>query len=285
MMTARIFRFPANREFLYKRPQFKQTSAVARWNFAFFDSWVRFDSPEAHPTTMRKLSTFLENPFDDPGISIAELLAFTTDHLQRMIANNASGELTARITATTTAYQLVADCVTDDTTKLALRMARNLAKKNFRDHTLLSGVERIEAGLISAYADSASVLLEALPKGRSIFSTCRDDELAIHLSTLHAAVTTRAADLAPAIVTLSNGLKTQWTNILAACAETSGAKTTTQEGKKLARQDLQLMLFLNLNKLGQMFPRQPEKLPLYMQEHLLRNRASSSGEEAPIPTP
>jgi hypothetical protein len=258
---------------------------MARWNFAFFDSGVRFDSPDAHPTTMRKLSTFLENPFDDPGISIAELLAFTTDHLQRMIANNASGELTARITATTSSYQLVADCVSDDETKLALRMARNLAKKNFRDDTLLGGVERIEAGLISAYADSATVLMEALPKGRTIFRTCRDDELVIHLSTLHTAVTAHAADLAPAIVTLANGLKAQWTSIVAACAETTGAKTTTQEGKKLARQNLQLMLFLNLNKLGQMFPRQPEKLPLYMQEHLLRDRVSGGEEEEQPPAP
>ncbi|MCX6840604.1 MAG: hypothetical protein NTX35_22720, partial [Verrucomicrobia bacterium] len=64
-------------------------------------------------------------------------------------------------------------------------------------------------------------------------------------------------------------------------AETTGAKTTTQEGKKLARQDLQLILFLNLNKLGQMFPRQPEKLPLYMQEHLLRDSVSGGDEVVP----
>jgi hypothetical protein len=147
------------------------------------------------------------------------------------------------------------------------------------------GEAYFNSGLISAYADSATVLLEALPKGRTIFRTCRDDELAIHISTLHTAVTAHAADLAPAIVTLANSLKTQWTSIVAACAETTGAKTTTQEGKKLARQDLQLMLFLNLNKLGQMFPRQPEKLHLYMQEHLLRDRPSGSGDEEPPPAP
>lgn len=254
---------------------------MARWNFAFFDSGVRFDSPDPHPTTMRKLSTFLENPFDDPGISIAELLAFTTDHLQRMIANNPSGELTARITATTSAYQLVADCVSDDETKLALRKARNLAKKNFRLDTLLSGVERVEGGIKSAYADSSLVLMEALPTGRSIFGSCRDDQLAIHLNTLHAAVTAHAADLAPAIVTLTNTLQAQWTSILNACQETTGDKTSTQEGKKQARYNLQLMLFLNLHKLGEMFPRQPEKLPLYMQEHLLRDRVSGGDEEEP----
>lgn len=257
---------------------------MARWNFAFFDSGVRFDSPDAHPTTMRKLSTYLENPFDDPGISVAELLAFTTDHLQRMIANNPSGELTARITATTSAYQLVSDCVGDDATKLGLRKARNQAKTTFRRETVISGVTRVEAGLISAYPDSTGVLLEAMPSGRGVFGACRDDELATHLSTLHTAVTAHAADLAPAIVTLAGSLKTQWQSILSACEESTGAKTTTQEGKKLARQNLQHMLFLNLNKLAEMFARQPEKLALYMQEHLLRDRTPRSEEPEP-PTP
>ena len=85
--------------------------------------------PDAQPSsTMRNLSRFLDNPFDDKDISVAELLAFTTDHLQRMIANNSGGELSARITATTSSLELVADCVTDDQTKLGLRKARKLAK-------------------------------------------------------------------------------------------------------------------------------------------------------------
>lgn len=258
---------------------------MARWNFATFDSGVRFDSPDAHPTTMKRLTFYLENPFDDPGISKAELLAFTTDHLQRMIANNESGELTARITATTSSYQQVCGCLSDDGSKLGLRMARNQAKKTFRDETLRRSVERIEGGINSAYPDSTLVLLEALPNGRTVFNTCRDDEVAAHIAVLHTAVTAHAADLAPAIVTLAGTLVSQWTAILDACGETTGQKTATENDMRLARQDLQLMLFLNLNKLGEMFPRQPEKLSLYMQQHLLENRSSSEEEEEPAPEP
>jgi hypothetical protein len=36
------------------------------------------------------------------------------------------------------------------------------------------------------------------------------------------------------------------------------------------------MLLLNLNKLGQMFPRQPEKTPLYIQEQLRRDHPSTA---------
>ncbi|MBL9184161.1 MAG: hypothetical protein JNN17_18600 [Verrucomicrobiaceae bacterium] len=43
------------------------------------------------------------------------------------------------------------------------------------------------------------------------------------------------------------------------------------------------MLFLCLLKLAAMFPRQPEKLNLYMQQHLLEN--PSLPEEPPPPAP
>ena len=57
------------------------------------------------------------------------------------------------------------------------------------------------------------------------------------------------------------------------------------DGKKLARESLQLMLFLNLLKLAEMFPRQPEKLALYMQQHLLENPESPGEPEPPVPPP
>ena len=46
------------------------------------------------------------------------------------------------------------------------------------------------------------------------------------------------------------------------------------------------MLFLCLLKLASMFPRQPEKLSLYMQQHLLENPSSpEEPEPPPAPTP
>jgi hypothetical protein len=237
---------------------------------------------------MRDLTSFLRNPFDDPKISIVRLVAFTTDHLQRMSANNAGGELTARITATTSALGLVTDCSTDDQVRLGLRKARKRAKSNFRAQTLPPAVARVEAGLIAAYGSASPVLLEALPKGRSIFNTCRDDEVERHLQTLLAVVTARAADLPPAIVTLATTLKTDWEAVHSASESSTGAKTSTEQSKRQARENLQFMLFLNLLKLGEMFPRQPERLSLHMQQHLLEIPGSAADEEeppAPTPTP
>ena len=257
---------------------------MARFGFAFFDSGVRFDQPDAHPTSMRTLASFLENPFDDDGISIAELIAFTTDHLQRMSANNAGGELSTRIAATTSSLAVVEDCVTDDQGRLGVRMARKQAKDDFREQ-IPTEVKRIEAGFIAAFGADSPILLEALPQGRTIFQTCRDDQVEVHLQTLLDAATTHQADLAPATLTQATTLKNNWVAIYQASEASTGAKTVTQEGKRLARENLQLMLFLNLLKLAEMFPRQPEKLSLYMMQHLLENPSSTPPPTPPTPPP
>ena len=255
---------------------------MARWNFAFFDSGVRWDSPDAHPTTRRTHSTFLENPFDDDGISMPELVAFTTDHLHRMSANNAGGELATRIAATLSALSQVEDFISDDQSRLGIRKARKLSKDNFREQ-IPTEVKRIEAGFIAAFGADSPVILEALPEGRTVFQSCRDDQVEGHLQTLLTAATTHQASLAPATLTQATSLKTNWGTIYTASESSTGGKTTTQDGKKLARENLQLMLYLNLVKLMEMFPRQPEKLPLYMMQHLLENPSSPEEPEPPAP--
>ncbi len=257
---------------------------MARFDFSFFDSGARFDTPDANPSsTMRNLAHFLDNPFDDRQISEAELAAFTTDHLERFIANNTNNELTARITATQSAFDLFADCVTDNDAKLAIRKARKLAKKNYREITIPRDVARIEGAFVSAYGEDSPILLEAFPNGRSIFQTCQDDEVEAKLEVLRLAVTAHQADLVPAIVTLAAALKTNWLTVYAASEASTGGTSTTQDGKKMARDNLQLMLYLNLVKLMEMFPRQPEKMKIYMQQHLLENPTSTEEPQPPAP--
>jgi len=231
---------------------------------------------------MRRLSYYLENPFDDPNISIAELLAFTTDHLQRMIANNSGGGLSVRITATSNSLGVLEDCVTDDQTKLGLRRSRKMAKDTFRKH-LLENVAKIAAVVVAHYGPNAPEVVECCPSGRSIFGDCRDDQVEGHLQTLVNGVTAHQADLGAQVVTNATALKAAWVTVHDASEGATGSKTATEAGKKAARDNLQLMLFLTLNKLMEMFPRQPEKLALYMQQSLLENPASPEEPTPPAP--
>ena len=257
---------------------------MARFDFAFFDSGARWDAPDAHPTTMRTLSRFLENPFDDDKISLAELLSFSTDHLQRMIANNAGGELAGRITATTSALDLVANCATDDETKLALRKARKQAKDAFRAG-LADKVAKIAGAVTAKYGQDSPEMTECFPLGRTVFSSSTDDQLKNHLQTLLNGVTAHAADLGAPLEAEAAALLAGWMAAYSASEAATGAKTTTQEGKKLARENLQLMLMLNLLKVAEMFARQPEKLALYMQQSLLEDHPQQPAPPAPPAPP
>ena len=232
---------------------------------------------------MKRLTTYLENPFDDYTISMAELLAFSTDHSARLIANNSNGQFDDLIAALSAALAQVEEYVTDDQSLLGIRKARKAAKDNYRETTIPAEVKRIEAGIIAAFGADSPILLEALPSGRSIFQSCRDDQMATHLQTLLNAVTRHQASLAPSALTQATTLRNNWTTLYQASESSTGNKSVTQLGKKEARQALQLQLFLNLLKLGSLFPRQPEILSTYMQQHLLENPTSPADPEPTEP--
>ena len=231
---------------------------------------------------MRNLSRFLENPFDDPTLGIVRLIAFTTDHVQRMIANNQSGELSARITATNSSLTLVVDCVVDDQTHLGIRKARKQSKDEFRAN-LPAAVAKLMAAVEAEFGPDSPPVVECVPSGRTVFSICRDDEVSGHLQTLINGITAHQAQLGAPLVTKATNLKATWVLAYQASEHSSGEKTTSEQGKRFARENLQLMLYLNLVKLMEMFPRQPEKLALYMQQSLLE--VPGGEEEEPPPAP
>jgi len=258
---------------------------MAYWGYAFFDSGVRFDAPNEIPiTSMRTLSRFLEVPFDDPNISLDELTAFTTDHLERIIAMNPNGEWDARIAATQAALGLLEDCTSDDGAKLALRKARKMAKESYREQ-LAKKVAMIHAVVVAKFGPDSTQLAECFPQGRSAFTKATDDRVDNHLEILITGLTAHQAELGAQVVTDATTLKTGWDAVYTASESSTGARAQTQEGKRMARENLQLMLFLNLLKIAEMFPRQPQKLALYMQQSLLEDHPISQPEPPQPPTP
>lgn len=233
---------------------------------------------------MRTLSRFFEVPFDDPNVSLAELVAFSTDHVARMIANNANSELDARITATQSSLALVMSCAGDHETKLAIRKARKAAKNAFRA-TLPREIGKVYGMVSGHYGEGAPEVIECFPHGRTIFGDCTDDMLATHLQTMVDGVTAHQADLGAPLVAQATALKAAWMTVYGQSEEASGDVSTPQQGKKLARENLQLMLFLNLAKLMEMFPRQPEMCAVYMTQSLLEDHPQEEEEPPPSPPP
>ena len=123
------------------------------------------------------------NPFDDEKISFTEVLNYASVHLQRMVSNNPGALLNPRITATTTALNGLEGGVSDDMTKLALQKAKTEVKESFR--TALPGhIVKIYAAVVAAFGVDAPQIMECFPQGRTIFNTCRDEQLNNHLQQL-----------------------------------------------------------------------------------------------------
>jgi len=246
------------------------------------------DEPDAvnviiKKTHMRDLHIWLINPFDDPNISMAELLAFTSDHLQRMTANPLP-VLTARIAATNTALGNVSGAFTDDDTTLGLRKARKLAKNDYRD-ALPAKVGKLAVAVENQFGEKSAQFVQCFPHGRSIFSSTTDEALENNLQTLINGVTALTPPLAAQVGTDATALLAGWTAVFTPSESASGAKTNTIAAKNTTRGALQLELFKNLLTLALNFPRQPEQLDLYMQQSLLQPHTQSPATPTPTPTP
>ncbi len=217
---------------------------------------------------MRTLYNFGIIPFDDPGISVNEIIGFTTDHLQRAEANNEDGRLDLRIANTTTALNNLLETIADDDLQLGHRKSVKLAKAQFREE-MMDEVRRIAGRVTGEYGKPSPEFTDIFPKGLTIFTRTPDDRLYSHLETMVTGVSLREAALGATTVQMATDLRDSWATTYAASEIASGEKTHTEAEKRAAREDLQLELFLNLQTIIMLYPRQPEVIGLFMQQYLL----------------
>jgi hypothetical protein len=256
---------------------------MARWGH-FRYGQAHYDEPEnlfvkIKPTHMRDLHTWPTNPFDDPSISLPNLLAYTSDHLTKMTDKNTGGFLTARITATTTAFAGVNTAAQTDANKGGERKTATGAKTAYRD-TITAGADQIYQALIVKYGKKSITLKTFFPEGLTGFNRKRDDEMGNALSSLVTELTNHQADVGAPLVAQATALRDGWNAVYTPSEASSGAKDTSIDTKNTARAALQLELFKNLLTISLQFPRQPEIVDVYMQPSLL-----SPHNPAPTPTP
>lgn len=237
---------------------------------------------------MIRLTRFIRNPFDHRGISVNEMSAYTTDHLQRMIANNPGGLLTARITATTSTFGLFQDAFAEDLGSLGVRMASVQMKNNFRSD-LPGALENLLFKIGAQYGGNSAQLTTCFPQGRTVITKATDDQVKPHLDNF----VTRLGTLIPAIQagTLADAeaLRDTWVSVYNACEASTGAKTSTEAAKRNARFALATDLYLNVIEICRLWPREEDKIPLYTRQSLLEDHPAGGDdedeEEEPEPPP
>ncbi len=233
---------------------------------------------------MMDLHKYITNPFNDPNISMDELVAFSTDHLAKLIANNPAAVFAARIAATNTALTAVGNAFTDDKTKLALRKSKNQAKDNFRN-ALPPAIGKIYGAVAAQFGEDSAQMTECFPQGRSVFGDCTDGALAGELETLINGVSDYQAQLGAPVLTAATALLMGWNAVFQPSETATGNKATTQAAKNAARAALQLELYKNLLTIGLNFPDQPDHLETYMQQSLLAPHTQSPATPPPPAPP
>lgn len=203
---------------------------------------------------------------------MAELMAFSTDHLGRLRARNGAGEFAEPVAALESALAGLNASMVNDLSNLGLRVASKRMKRDFRRKVLPGELERVAASLVAWVEGGRSARQRAFPQGRTIFRTCADDHLRAHLRVVDEVVREHAAALPLVIVELSAGLLAQWQVIYSGSESSTGAKAAAEVAQREARAVLQGVLFDNLLLLARRYAREPGRLADFMQESLLRDR-------------
>lgn len=260
---------------------------------AYYDTDAHYDDPQVHydefstinhltQGTQMDLRKYFLNRFLDEKISFTELLKYAARHLARLVATNPGGFLDARIAATSAALAPVEACVTDVAVKDGLSKAKTQIKADFRA-ALPEKIRKIHAAVVAAYGDPSPELTECFPEGRSIFTTCRDEQLDNKLGALVTAITPKQAQVGATAVTSATNLKTTWTSLYAAQDSAMGARSASAEQRDADKATLQRELFRNVLFIAFTYPGEVDKCDLYCPQQYLEN--PDAPDEAPTPPP
>jgi hypothetical protein len=221
---------------------------------------------------MTNINVYFTNPLAADDVAFTRLLTFGARSLGRMSINNPGNVLDARIAAVTGALAGAESGVSDVGTKAAIKSTKTLVKNNFRDG-LQATIRRIHGAVVGAYGDPSPELNDCFPNGRTVFQSCRDEELDNRLDQLVNCITPLQAQVGATIVGLATTAKTQWTTIYGAQGSAKDVHELTTEASAEARVSLEHELYLSILFVAQQFPGDIVKCDYYFPQQLLRRPA------------
>jgi hypothetical protein len=251
-----------------------------------FDALLRLDAAEpGTPNTshgrkhrMQNLQEYFVIPFADSNLALTRLLTFGARSLGRLSKNNPGNVFDAIIASTTTVLANTESGVTDLGAKAALKVAKTEVKTGARE-SLTPVIRRIYGAVAGVYGDPSPELTECFPQGRTIFRTCKDEELNNKLGQLVAALANKTVDAG--IKTLAQAQLTNWNAIFSAQGEAKDDVELTADARDAKRAALALQLYKNVLTVALHFPGDFTKCDYYFpQQYLRRPTAPSTPDQA-----
>jgi hypothetical protein len=241
-----------------------------------FDMSLRLDAvdPVLTPTInhrrkhrMQNLQDYFVIAFADPNLAFTRLLTFGARSLGRLSKNNPANVFDDIIAATTTALSNAESGVTDLGAKAAIKLAKTEVKDNFRE-ALSPTIRRIQGSVTGVYGDPSPELTECFPQGRTVFHTCKDEELNNKLGQLVACLANKTVEAD--IKTLAQAQLTNWNAIYTAQGEAKDDVEVTAESQDAKRAALALQLYKNVLTVALEYPGDFAKCDYYFPQQYLR---------------
>lgn len=225
---------------------------------------------------MINLERLFDGFFSEPQISLSELSNYAHVSIDRMTAVNPGAVFGPRITATQVALAAVEAKTTDTGVKTGIQKGKTLNKNNQRK-AIPGQLAKVHATVIAKYGKDSAEMLECFPKGLSIFSTCRDEQMENELQITLAGITAHQADLGAEVVGVLGAILSAW---ISTYALQGGAKSQAKaSGGDLGTLRAALELECQKNALftALTFPLDGVKGMYYLPQELLRNAKAPAG--------
>lgn len=226
---------------------------------------------------MFNFERFFEGFFDNPQISLTELVKYATTSISRMTAVNPGAVFATRITPTQVALAALEAKTTDSGVKSAVRKGATRNKDEFRE-ALPGHMSKIHGKVVGEYGKDSAELLQCFPKGLTVFTTCRDEQLENEMQVTHAGLTAFQATLGVTVVNHLGGLISEW---ISTYALQGGAKATAKSASAqdlpALRKALELELHKNVFFVALTFPLDKAKGMYYLPQEELRNAKAPVG--------
>ncbi len=204
--------------------------------------------------------------FDDPAFSVAEILAFSDDHLGRLAANNPGGAFDTILAQTDTAFGALGGTTSGGVTALAVQKARTQAKRAHLEH-IKDLVSQRSGLVINQFKRGSEEWVEFFPQGVEQVRAMKEADVAPTLDRIIAA----SVKYLPALTAEMTALKTDWLTLSDAAAQQRGAASGAGTAQDTAMAAMRRQLMTNALTLALHFLGQEAMAPVYFDQSKLSN--------------
>lgn len=235
---------------------------------------------------MIKITRLFEDFFDDPAISIGELLRGAKDHIDRLKALNLpgqplAGQFTAMIATTEPKYdayeEMVSGKVGAKATRVGATFTKDEAMKNFK-----KAVSDNEGLIRAKFSKASAAYLEFFPEGVSQYSTATMENVLSLMDNMVSKCDKYQAELGTDVLTKFTELRAAYVAAQDAQGLKKGGEEGAIEARNTARKALTMQMTANAHDLGKRHTGAPERANDYFTQSIFEEPKKKKEEIPPV---